>query len=79
MMDDGGMMGGMWLAGLFWLLVIGGGIALVVWAILRGTGSGGSRDGGQADRSLDILRERYARGEIDESEYREMRRTLDEK
>lgn len=75
---DGDMMGGMWLAGLLWLFVIGGGIALVVWALLRGRGSGGSQRGGEEDRARAILRERLARGEISASEYQETRRTLDE-
>ena len=49
--------------GLFWLLVLGA----IIWAIVhfsqRGTYTAEGR------RSVDILRERYARGEIDEEEY----------
>jgi putative membrane protein len=46
--------------GLFWLLVLGGGFYLLS---KRGRWSGGG-----AER---VLAERYARGEIDEDEYRE--------
>jgi putative membrane protein len=45
--------------GLFWLLVLGGGFYLLS---RRAKGNGG------AER---VLAERYARGEIDEEEYRE--------
>lgn len=60
---------------LFWVLLLGGGAWLLV-TILRGnrqldTGVGG---GG---RALDILRERYARGEITREEYESMRRDLE--
>ena len=54
---------------LFWGLIIG----LVVLA-LRGFGAGSA---GRAERSaLDILRERYARGEIDKSEFERKREDL---
>jgi len=56
----------------FWLLVLAV-IVLVVWQVLRGRepGVGGAGE----DRAENVLRERYARGEIDEEEYR---RKLDE-
>lgn len=76
-MSDGGMMGGMWLVGLFGLLVIAGGLVLVLWAILRSSSSGGA-PGGKDDRSLAILRERFARGELTESEFEEQRRVLEQ-
>ncbi|MGM0668222.1 MAG: SHOCT domain-containing protein [Gemmatimonadota bacterium] len=49
-------------------------LILVVWAVSgsRWRGSGRSEDGGGSgeDRAESVLRERYARGEIDEEEYR---------
>jgi putative membrane protein len=45
--------------GLFWLLVLGGGFYLLSRRV---------KPGGGAER---LLAERYARGEIDEEEYRE--------
>lgn len=70
------IVGWMWLFGLLWFLLIGGGIALVVWAIARGTGSNRHIQYGDSDRALAALRERFARGDIDEVEYQQRRRVL---
>ncbi len=71
------MMSGMWLMGLFWLLLIGGGIALVVWAVSGQQRSGSGPYQTADDTALSTLRERFARGDIDETEYHERRRTLE--
>lgn len=56
---------------LWWALIIVGIVALVKWMLASpGVGRGG---GGKA---LDILKERYARGEIDEQEYRKRKQDL---
>ena len=56
---------------LWWALVIAAVVAVFRW------GSGRPRRGGSdAGRPLEILRERYARGEIDKDEYDERRRHL---
>ena len=55
----------------FWMLVIGG-IAL----ILRSWWHQPARSGQQRDLALDILRERYARGELTREQFDEMRRDL---
>lgn len=72
-----GTMAGMWLMGLLWLLVVGGGIGLVAWAIFRRPS--GDRPGGQRnqDAALTALRQRFATGEIDETEYRARREVLE--
>ena len=59
---------------LFWLLVIAGGVALVVWLVRQGQGSHPAAGGD--DRALATLRERYARGELTQDEFEQMRRTL---
>ncbi|OGA72168.1 MAG: electron transporter RnfE [Betaproteobacteria bacterium RIFCSPLOWO2_12_FULL_65_14] len=56
---------------LFWALVILGILALARWLFSPG-GSGGS-----GRTPLDILKERYARGEIDREQYEQMRRDLE--
>ena len=68
---------------LVWLVFVGGMITLIVLAIrwlLRNTGSGLHAPGPGAssadDPALALLRERFARGEIDATEYEERRRTL---
>lgn len=75
---NGDMMGGgMWLAGLLWFGLVAGGIALVVWVIARGAASGARPDPRGDDRALSTIRDRFARGEIDEAEYRQRRQALD--
>lgn len=58
---------------LWWFLIILGIVVLVRWLI--GSGGTGSRVGG-SDRALSILRERYARGEIDKAEFEARERDL---
>jgi putative membrane protein len=79
MMGCGGdMMGGwMWFGGLLWFALIAGGIALIVWVIARGAVSGTRTTPLADDRALSTLRERFARGEIDEAEYRQRRQALE--
>ena len=81
---DGGMMGGGWgIFGWLWMIVPllfwGGLIALVVWAVMRifpGQRVGGEPQERGAQSAEEILRERFARGEIDAEEYEERRRFL---
>jgi putative membrane protein len=49
-------------------------IGLIVWAVTTVTRSNQS---GSGDRSLSILKERYARGEIDRDTFEAMRRELE--
>ena len=61
---------------LFWALIIGGIVLLVVWLVRQGRPAGVGSGPGEG-RALEILRERYARGEITRQEYEEMRRDLE--
>ena len=67
---------------LMMILFVGGIIVLVVLAIRWLSGSGHLGGGGPQPRggttALDILKERYARGEIDREEFEERRRVLGE-
>ena len=66
-----GMMGaGMIGVALFWVLAIAGIVILVRWL------AGWSRSTAPAKTALDFLRERYARGEIDRSEFELKKRDL---
>jgi putative membrane protein len=72
---DGGMMGTFgWLWMLIPLLFWGGLLALMAWAVVRIFPSGRAGDGrreGSAPSAEDILRERFARGEVSAEEYKE--------
>ncbi len=57
---------------LMMVLFFGGLIVLIVWGI--GQTSGGNRSGGS--RAIEILEERFARGEIDRDEFESRRRDL---
>lgn len=59
-----GMMGMGWL---FMLVVL----ILAVWAVTRATGSSRSSGRQESPSAAEILAERFARGEIDATEYRE--------
>jgi len=72
---NGGMMGGMGmtLLGLLFLLLVLAGVALlVIWAVRR---SGGGLGSGRED-PMEILRARYARGEVGCEEFERMREDL---
>ena len=69
--DMGGAMGwgALWMV-LWWALPIAGIVALVMWM--------SRANGHRSDKSaLDILKERYARGEIDQAEFEKKRRDLE--
>ena len=77
-MMDSWMMGGfgwMWIMPLLGIAVI----ALVVWAVAtsvkRSNGPGG-HDSSRTDSALEVLKKRYARGEIDKEEFEEKKKDL---
>lgn len=74
MMGWGGGWSGMIFGPLMMILVLALPVAALVLLIRWLGGSRGSASPGQTP--LDILRERYARGEIDKEEFEERRRTL---
>ena len=66
------MGGGMWvLFVLFWILVIAGVVLIVRWLI------GGGEKRPAAESPLDILKKRYARGEIDRVTFERMKKDLE--
>lgn len=83
---DGGMsvFGGI-LMMVFWAAIIVGVVLLVVWLtrqIAGGQSSGGGQSyggghaAGHTDSAVDILSQRYARGEIDKAEFEEKKKDL---
>ncbi|OFZ96506.1 MAG: electron transporter RnfE [Betaproteobacteria bacterium RIFCSPLOWO2_02_67_12] len=66
-----GMLGAVHMV-LWWVLIVLGIAVLVKWLV--GSPRGGDRSGGRG--ALDILKERYARGEINKDEFEQKRRDL---
>jgi putative membrane protein len=81
---QGGMWGGGWgwghmFFGSFMMLLFWGGLIILIVFAVRSMGSGSPRGGdgpAPGNRALEILEERYARGEIDKEEFEERRRLL---
>ena len=61
-----------------WPLLLVLGLAVVVWALLRASTANSGRGSTGEGRAREILRERFARGEITEQELRERMRVLDD-
>ncbi|RJQ54577.1 MAG: SHOCT domain-containing protein [Actinobacteria bacterium] len=68
------------LLSLLFIILFFAGVALLIWWIVRMASRGGGMGMGggepRRDRALEILNERYARGEIGKEEYDERRRGL---
>ncbi len=61
-----------------WPLILVLGLAVVVWALIRASRANGEQASVASIQPLEILQERFARGEISEQELRERMRVLDE-
>lgn len=75
MMDSWGMgwFGGIFMI-LFWILILVGLVFVIRW-LVQATGKK-EEHGRQGSRAMEILKERYARGEIDRSQFEAMKRDL---
>ncbi len=67
-----GMGAWMLLGIVFWVLVVAGLVLLVIWIVQKALGG----RGGAVESALEILKKRYARGEISKEEYEEKKRDL---
>jgi putative membrane protein len=70
------MWGNHWIGGgfmwVFWFLILGGLILLIWWIVKQSQVRSPSRD----EDALDILKKRYAKGEIDKEEFQEKKKDL---
>jgi putative membrane protein len=64
--------GGMWFGWIFWLAIIG----LIIWGVKTIARSHDSSLPRQ-ESALDILKKRYARGEISREEFEQMKKDLE--
>jgi len=71
-MMGGGMGGWMVFNMIFWLLLVVGLVFLAAWMIRKYATGGGRSE----ETALDILKKRYARGEITREEYEEKKRDI---
>ncbi len=70
MWGNQGFMGGfMWI---FWIAIIVGIIFLVKWIVMQNRPGGQQRE----ESPLEILKKRYARGEIDKEEFEQKKKDL---
>lgn len=59
---------------LFWTVLI----AVIVWLVIALTGRGAQAGASREPSALDILNQRYARGEIDRQDYEQKKKDLTE-
>ena len=76
MMQGMGWGGGMWIGSIFWLLLLG----VIIWAVISFVNNSRNRDQNSnfpgQESALDILKKRYAKGEITREEFEQMKRDL---
>jgi len=68
------MWGHGWYGWIFWVVIIG----LIIWAIIAITNRGAREDHtlSSGESALDILKKRYAEGEISKEEFEEKKKNL---
>lgn len=71
-MHDFNFFGGGWMMFIWWFLII----ALVIFAIRAVMNSGQSSQSQGKETPMEILKRRYANGEIDEEEFRRRKQEL---
>lgn len=68
--------GGMWFGWFFWIIIV----ALIVWFIMSMVNHSQKKSGSDSAKQspLDILKNRYAKGEINKEEFQEKKKDLSE-
>ena len=63
---------GMWFGWFFWLVVL----VIVIWIGVKITKNSGKQNSAQTETPLEILKKRYAKGEISREEFEQMKRDI---
>lgn len=65
---------GMWFGWIFWIVIL----ALIVWIVVRLTANNQNKQQlpGSGETALDILKKRYAKGEISKEQFEQMKKDL---
>lgn len=72
-MFHNGLMGGMWYGWIFWLVIL----VIIGWVIVNQMNKNKQNtQSPQQESSLDILKRRYAKGEITNEEFERMKKDL---
>ncbi len=66
---------GMWFGGTFWIVII----VLIIWAVVNGSKRNQNlrQDFPHNESALDILKKRYARGEITKEQFDQMKKDIE--
>ena len=67
-----GMFGGMWFGWIFWIVII----IAIVWVVTQVINKNQQTNSNIKESPLDILKKRYAKGEITKEQYEEMKKDL---
>ena len=67
-----GMFGGMWFGWIFWIVII----IAIVWVVTQVINKNQQTNSNTKESPLDILKKRYAKGEITKEQYEEMKKDL---
>jgi putative membrane protein len=66
--------GGMGFGWIIWIIIL----AIIIWAVIRiANTSQNRRSNNSGETPLDILKKRYARGEISKEQYEQMKKDLE--
>ncbi len=74
-MMNGMFGGGMWFGWIFWIIIL----VIIIWAVVQFTNrnqQNNSLNPNKEETPLEILKKRYAKGEISKEEYEEIKKNL---
>lgn len=61
---------------LFWAVILAAAVAFIRWLVKRGSSASSNAPEQRQDSALEILRKRYAQGEIDSEEFEQRKQAL---